>query len=134
MEADSFAQEVKSMYKTLPNTPWVVIAKSFLKNLDTENIKDSDHPSSKDGYRSVFYGDRRRPKKERVTQLTNIHEFTLALANMLDTDKELQRTLMHYPHEDLSKIASFYAELNDYVSTARENSLDTLTIREHSDG
>ena len=90
MEGDSFAQEVKSMYKSLPNTPWVVLAKSFLKNLDTENIKDSDHPSSKDGYRSVFYGDHRRTQKERVTQLTNIHEFTLALDNMLDTDKELQ--------------------------------------------
>ena len=33
---------------------------------------------------------------------------------------------MYCPHEELGKLASFYAELNDYVSTARENSSDTL--------
>ena len=98
MEMDSFAQEVKSMYRTMPNVPWVVLAKSFMKNLDTENISDPDHPCSKDGYRSVFYGDRNRPWNERVTQIRDIHELTLALANMLHTDVELQRTLMYVPH------------------------------------
>ena len=65
MEGYSFAQETKSMYKTLTAVPCVVLAKSFLKCLDTENIKEPLHPraSDEEKTRSVFYGDRHRPRK-----------------------------------------------------------------------
>ena len=35
MKEDSFAQEVKTSYGTFMNVPWTIIAKAFLKNLDT---------------------------------------------------------------------------------------------------
>ena len=122
MPGDLFVREISSRDKSFPAVAWIPLAKGFLKCLDTENIKDRLHPlaSEKDGTRSVFKGDRHRPREERVTSLTNIHEFTLALASMLEADEELRRTLLYQSHEELSKLAGFYPEFNDYVSTARE--------------
>ena len=68
---------------------------------------------------ALYTGDRHRETPERMTCLTSTHEFTLALADMLDTDEELRTILVRSPHEDLSTLAGFYAGLSDYASSAK---------------
>ena len=70
---------------------------------------------------------------ERMTCIRSIHEFTPALADMLDKDEELRNTLLRSPHEDISTLAGFYAELSDYTSSAKENSASTYHIDNRSD-
>ena len=118
---DQIVQEVQSRYSTFTAIPWTTLAKGFLTCLDTENIYDPLHPyANKEGHRTVYKG--HRETHERVSCITNTHEFTLALAEMLEKDKELREKLLRSPHEDLAILAGFYAELNDYTSTAKENS------------
>ena len=63
--------------------------------LDTENIKDSNHRlANREGSRTVHKGDRHRLRPERVTCIPNTHEFTLALADMLDKDEEMTNALI----------------------------------------
>ena len=80
MPGDEFVRELATRESSFLAIKWIALAKGFLKCLDTENIRDPDHPrTGADGTRSVFKGDNHRPTSERVTSLTNIHEFTLAL-------------------------------------------------------
>ena len=74
----------------------------------------------------MYKGDSHRPRPERVTCIPSTHEFTLALADMLDKDEELTNALLRSSHENLAELASFYAELNDYTSSARENNVNTF--------
>ena len=87
----------------------------------------------KNGTRTVYKGDRNRETSERMTCLTSTHEFTLALADMLDKDVELRNILLRSPHEDLATLAGFYAELSDYTSSAKENSASTYHIDNRPD-
>ena len=104
MKEDIFVLAVLNRYKTFTNVPWIALSKSFLKCLDTENIRDPLHPLAKKGYRTVFKGDSHRPRDERATSLTDTHEFTLALANMLNTDKELRGTLLRCSRDEFGKL------------------------------